>query len=149
MRFLLIIFLFCGCSSSKPNFVFSNEMKVSVSSDGKAVTDIDKELVHRVTVSSAILAKITKNIDLRDLPFLVQAEFNSKAEFVGMRLFKYRGGFAYGLEEQDLITAVGKTKLQERKHLLLMFDALNQTGETSLSIVRRGEAQKILLYRGK
>ncbi|MFN8392420.1 MAG: PDZ domain-containing protein [Bdellovibrionota bacterium] len=151
ITFLLSFMAFVGCSSNppEPNYEVraDHQFKVSVYSDGREVKDFNAPLVHRVDLTAAQLAQIGGTP--MKLPFQASSEKDGLGKVSGVRVLRPKAGdnpSMLGLQEKDLVTAVGTVRVKSVDDFRTLFDQLRGSKSASITVERQGKPHKILYY---
>lgn len=172
------ILLFCGgCSSFQPDpraslervgaepstgapVLERGDLKVSVRTNGKPVTNFQTPLVHRVEMTAVqSLVYFDPKSGRLQLPFIAQAEHDDRGKTTGIRVVRRSSPAGtsstpgagndpakLGLADKDLITAVNHTKVSEPTDIAALFTELRKSRTASMTIERGGVPHKILFY---
>lgn len=121
--------------------------RVSVTSGGKPVNDFQERLVHRVTLSKKDLAAIMPVPGRApQVPFTGRVEKDGQGGIVGLKLTEVRTSDVlptFGLQDGDLITAVGKKHPNEISDLSQIVLDIRKNSEATLTLQRNGKPHKI------
>lgn len=126
--------------------------KVSVQSQGKNIVDFHLPLVHRVALSRKEIDRVVGSP-----PPKLSEDRDSHGGVVGLRVVDDPVGISLidylGLERGDIITAFGKEKPERWSDFTKMLTALierppTDTNPTTLTLIRRGQPNKVLYYLG-
>ena len=130
----LILFACCGCVASlpQPEIVSS---KVTVTTSGKEVTDFDSELIHRATLSSSDLDRISKFDRAQD-------SFDEFGKGVGLQLLSDLPTLS--MRQGDILTAIGKKVIKQGDRLSVLKSQIVKS-ETSITFLRVGRVHKTLI----
>ena len=152
---LVLLFSSCTSLSSKEPVLEKREgdFKVSVASNGKAVSNFNEQLVHRVTLSPAELKKVFVKPpkDIR-LPFTAQKIFDGRGGIKGVKVTNFRangGSSSFGLEENDIVTAFGRNHAKSPSDFWLLYQELMKESTATVTLERKGQPHKILFFSGK
>lgn len=147
--FLFGTLVFSAACSSKPTYeLVPGEFEVSVKADGKAVSNHEQKLVHRVELAQKDLDQVMSTWPERlNIPFSSEAEKDVRGDVVGLRL-SWSGSAlpTLGLQDGDVLTAVGKRHAQNLRDLSGVIFALENRELASVTIERQGQPHKLLYY---
>lgn len=129
----------------------SGEYRVSVSKEGRALSNFEQELVHRVQVTQreidAVLSKWPAQLNF---PFSGVVVPSGASGVLGLRVVfdvsHTAGGFTWGLASGDLITAVGTVPVVKMNDLIKLVSELRSNRRASLTVQRDGVPHKVLYY---
>ena len=147
-----LIFLVCfGCAAEHAvegdYRKTSPKFNVSVTSDGKTVTNFSTSLVHHVEVSERELLGYSAKAG--SLPFNAQMEYDREGKAIGIRVSgseSASSALGLGLNDKDIITAIGRAHPQGAGDLSLLFEQLRKFRRASITIERLGVPHKIFYY---
>lgn len=126
------------------------QFKVSVSTDGKPVEDFKQPLVHRIRVRPAELRSISgAQGKAMSLPFNAKRVIDLQGKIKGIRVLNVRppyGTQVLGLQNNDLITAVGLRHVDHPNDFSLLFNQLRSEKQATMTLERDGKPHKILYY---
>ena len=147
---LLLILLVCLCSAcagrAKPEVERLGEgYKVSVRTGGQDVSNFSEQLVHRILLSRSDFDSLVKDWP-QGLPFTSKSEYDMRGNPSGLRITKVgsKQGPHLGLQQKDLVTAVGTTHTFTTRDMWQLFRELSISREATLTLVRQGKPHKIL-----
>ena len=129
-----------------PEITHEGNFKVSVNANGKKVSDFNDRLIHQVTISRKDLALISGTQKELRLPFVGKPEVDHSGKLAGVRLTEVRTKEVLptlGLEDGDLVTAVGKKHTSSFADLRQIALELKKNHSTTATMVRRGRPHKI------
>ena len=143
-----VLLSICACSSRPQPQIErqSDGYKVSVKSDGRQVSNYSQRLVHRVTLQSTDLLRLTEN-GPKGLPFSAKTNYDNNGKPAGVRVVKVttdKNAPRLGLQPKDLITAVEKSHTNSTNDMWQLFKALQKHRKATLTLVRGGKPHKIL-----
>ena len=152
----LLLFTSCMQTSEQQKYQIqpTGDIDVQVSMGGQKITDLDKQLIHRIEISSRTLdlLKPEGSNGLR-LPFLVKKEVDQRGLVMGLKVFRSKEGPLsledLGLQERDLLTAIGTKLLTSAKDFELFVKILRNKRELSMTLERDFQPHKIIYYLSK
>lgn len=155
LKIFLLLFVISSCAktSEQRNYQIrqTGNVSVKVSMGGERVTDLEKQLVHRIEISAKKLdlIKAEGSAELH-LPFLLKKEIDQRGLVMGLKVFQSKNSLLtledLGLKERDLLTAIGTKILTSAKDFELFVKILRNRGELSLTLERDFQPHKILYY---
>jgi hypothetical protein len=154
MLALLTLLFVSSCSGeSRPDPAWDvqgdHQFKVSVYSGGKEVKDFNTQLIHRVDISPEQLKRVFGADDRQlRLPFTGTGEKDRFGKIAGVRVGRFQspegGPQAFGLKNQDLITAIGVQRATSIDDFRRLGKELSTTKSSSITLEREGRPHKIL-----
>lgn len=143
---LLIGLCFSSCSSSNSTNNDLRRYRISVSSDGRKVRNLNQRLIHEVDLPKSFVLRSAFAKDL-GMPFTLKTEVDLRGHVAGLRVANtnYRSGSrSLGLLVGDLIMSSGKDYIRSTKDLNKFFARMLKDGGASLSVNRQGDAHKFI-----
>ncbi len=130
-----------------------SEFKVRVVSGGEVQRDLEQELVHRVELSKEDIRTALRSWPTSlQIPFSGKVQRDAQGELIGVNLSATTQTSMLprlGLEDNDLLTAVGKKRAESIKDLYFLFEALADKNFASVTVQRNGKPHKILYFLQK
>lgn len=125
----------------------TGEYHVSVYSAGNEVKDFGDRLVHYVTLSPADVEKLISDKGEAILPFDGIMEVDHKGQPSGFRIeqaFDRGRTERLGFREDDIVTAIGRTRSTSIADMDKFVQALRENREETITIIRDGQPHKLL-----
>jgi hypothetical protein len=128
----------------------ANPFQVTVKSDGKEVKDSNASLIHRVTLSPTELATVGRLTKPESGTIRLKRESDNRGGTIGLRiqLASPEQAKLLGLQNNDIVTAVGKTGATKLRSLEPLVQGLQAKKSETLTLIRGGKPHKILYYLG-
>ena len=155
---IFLAFAFLSCNASSPSKIViepltdssGNKFHVSVNTNGRELKNFEEPLVHRIILSQVELEllKATPQNKLQ-LPFQGAKEFDNNGKISGLRVVQLDPLSklpTLGLQNDDIVTAVGLKLVSETSDLIELITSLQNTKQGSITILRAGIPHKILYY---
>jgi S1-C subfamily serine protease len=136
-------------AGKKGAIISQSDYKVSVRTNGAAVTNFNQELVHRVPIPEAAAKTGQRTPPGKGrLPFSAKAEKDQFGKIAGLRVTqvdaKAPPGAAFGLKNGDLVTAVGKKLATSPSDFRIIYEDILSKREASITVLRKGSPHKLL-----
>lgn len=143
--FLITALLLFSCSSHSVSRS-SGRFKVSVSSDGKAVSDHNQQLIHRVSLDQSKLVEIFNINDDFDSKLASKVVRDLRGSVVGLGFENRSFRKAFKLEQGDVFSSIGKLKVKDNKSLWHIIDLLEKEGRADVTVLRNGLSLKYIYF---
>lgn len=138
---------FVCCAQQKPSFHQTGNYIVTVVSDGEKVSDFNRDLIHRININSKQLDKLKGEInDANKLNLTIDKTLAGEIVGISVVASDYALLETLGLEQEDLITAVNKTRANNTSAIQLFIPTLEADSKASITIQRRGQPHKLLYF---
>lgn len=146
---LSISFSACSSTQSKPNpkqiyIADASPLKVTVSSGGRPVTDFEKKLVHRITLTPTDLANLKSGIETVQ----TRESIDQFGKRYGLELLDSKL-HVLGLQRMDTLIAIDETPSPTMEDLQNLLKQLSTTSQASITFEREGRPHKSILAVGK
>jgi len=146
---IIFLVLACSCSSSARS---SRRFEVTVSENGKKVSDLSKQLVHRIGFSASELEDIFgTNSSEMEQSLSLRTQLDHLRRVTGLEVSGEGRKLTdeareLGLMNGDLVTAVGLSRVKNTVDFWQMYESLKKQGSATITLQRQGDAHKILYF---
>ena len=124
------------------------KFEVTVTAQGDAVVQPERQLVHRITLSRGQLQELARMWP-KKAPVIAELENDQFGVVLGLRVTAVLDpshSSLLGLRLGDLITAIGKEHANQRQGMLMLLDTLAKVDKETLTLVREGQPHKIFYH---
>ena len=142
--FILIstFLLLLSCSSNQVQ-TSSDRFKVSVSNNGRALSNFNQVLVHRVGVRKSKL----NNIYRKGIQSLnAKLEKDIRGSVVGIRIENRSVRNVFSLLEKDVISSIGRLKISSVKDFWHIREVMKLQGKADITVIRNGQSLKFIYF---
>ena len=136
------LLLLASCSSKKIQAT-SDRFKVSVSSNGKTLSNINQVLIHRVEVSKSDLNRMYKK-GMQSLGSKLEKDV--RGSVVGIRIEDSRTRRIFKLLEKDVIASIGRLKISSVKDFWHIGTVMELEGKADITVIRNGQSLKFIYF---
>ncbi len=143
IAFLILTLLFSISCSSKNIRSTSDRFKVSVSSDGRTLSNFNQVLIHRVEVNKSDLNRLYKK-GIQSLDSTLEKDI--RGSVVGISIKSSRARKIFNLLEKDVISSIGRLKISSVKDFWNIGRVMELQGKVDITVIRNGQSLKFIYF---